>query len=577
MQNSDISNNININPHNYAAIYARKSHLIDTHSKETQLKACNARLHELNLQLYGTYYEEVTAVQKTIDKRKEFSALIEAARSGCFKTLIVSKLDRLVRRKDDWIETKRLLNKYDITLSLCDKPIDFDINSPEGNLTLTFELFAAMNEVNSTNTRIKNGKANSRKNGLYSSGRFCPLGYRKVKLPDIKNAYEINSLESSIVKYIFELSYINIMTNNTLDYSNILKNLRTTLEDILTHLTLNTWSDFILNSTTSKLHHYYDLIFKSLSNDTDVKNNIYELNNLITSLLKKTTSQLHNMIKTILINPVYAGLIYINPSADKASNIVKNSDNTFRLCLDKFYKTSNINGFIPSHIFEKVYCFILSSENINCSDTKEYLLKNKLVCSCGKKLSLDDNNFLSCKNSACKKYPFDATLKVIIFSLVTTILDKNSSQFNNFEDNIKNRLTYNNRTLYLLNEKQSKYLTEHVNSNNNYYKPLIIEIENKITTQLNLIASDRKVLSDLSKFKEEIFNFLKNNGLKSTPYCMEPLINYMILNQNLFYNTINSILKEVKISYEPNNKFSTAIIYEFKEKNSGYISKSFNF
>ena len=148
MKNSIVSNNDITNPYDYAAIYARNAHSINTHSKETQLKACNARLHELNLQLYKTYYEEVTAVQNTIYKRKELSALIEAARSGYFKTLIVYKLDRLVRCQNDWLEIKRILSKYDIKLVLCDKPIDFDINRAEDNLSLNFELSQLILESN---------------------------------------------------------------------------------------------------------------------------------------------------------------------------------------------------------------------------------------------------------------------------------------------------------------------------------------------------------------------------------------------------------------------------------------------
>lgn len=203
------------------AIYARKSHSSDTNTKENQFDKCMEIATKNNLSLHAFYYEKVTAVQIPIYERKEFHSLICDAKAGRFKTLIVSTLDRLVRRYDDWIQTKQFLNKYNIKLIFADKGIAFDINSPFSDTSIRMELLNAIREAENIKSRTDLGKAISRANGEYSSGGGIPLGYSKT--PNSKK-YSINIIESKFINYLFESSIEYVKTYKQMQYSKLGKN-----------------------------------------------------------------------------------------------------------------------------------------------------------------------------------------------------------------------------------------------------------------------------------------------------------------------------------------------------------------
>ena len=186
------SENTYIDSSKMCAIYGRKSHAYDNNTKENQFDKCMEIATKNNLALYGFYFEQVTAVQIPIYERKEFHSLICDAKASRFKTLIVSTLDRLVRRYDDWIQTKEFLNKYNIKLIFADKGTIFDINSPFSDIIIKMELLNAIHEAENIKSRTDLGKATSRANGKYSSGAGIPLGYSKV--PNSKE-YSINIIE----------------------------------------------------------------------------------------------------------------------------------------------------------------------------------------------------------------------------------------------------------------------------------------------------------------------------------------------------------------------------------------------
>ena len=179
-------------PKNLAAIYVRKSHHLDNYSEDTQYNACIERMYSEGLQLYNYYYEVVTAVQKHIYERKQFNNLIQAAKKGYFKTLIVFKLDRLVRRKDDFMQVISFLKKYKLRLIIADIPNNIDINDPNCQLELNLQVLSAFNEAQTTNERTTKGKRESRESGRYNPGRNLTIGYMKSNTP---KEYNINELE----------------------------------------------------------------------------------------------------------------------------------------------------------------------------------------------------------------------------------------------------------------------------------------------------------------------------------------------------------------------------------------------
>ena len=294
------------------AIYGRKSYKSDSNTKENQFDKCMAIATKNNLALHGFYFEEVTAVQIPIYERKEFHSLICDAKAGRFKTLIVSTLDRLVRRYDDWIQTKEFLNKYNIKLIFADKGTTFDINSPFSDIIIKMELLNAIHEAENIKTRTDLGKATSRANGEYSSGGGIPLGYSK--LPNSKE-YSINIIESKFINYLFESSTEYIKSYKQIKYSKIGKDTLYLATEVLNNFsidglntllcTLKKENDISLITDLIELLRIYNShdLFKS------------QLNNFINTFSSKST--LSSFVKNILSNPVYAGLLYMIPRDKK--------------------------------------------------------------------------------------------------------------------------------------------------------------------------------------------------------------------------------------------------------------------
>ena len=63
-------------------------------------------LKEKNLLIYNVYTDFDSAKKLSPTKRKGLSKLLADAKAGCFKTVIIYRLDRLVRRYKDWLEIK---------------------------------------------------------------------------------------------------------------------------------------------------------------------------------------------------------------------------------------------------------------------------------------------------------------------------------------------------------------------------------------------------------------------------------------------------------------------------------------
>ena len=218
------------------AIYGRQSHSYDNNTRENQFDKCMAIATKNNLALHAFYFEKVTAVQIPIYERKEFHSLICDAKAGRFKTLIVSTLDRLVRRYDDWIQTKEFLNKYNIKLIFADKGTIFDINSPFSDIIIKMELLNAIHEAENIKSRTDLGKAITRANGKYSSGRGIPLGYSKI--PNSKK-YSINIIESKFINYLFQSSTQYIKNYKQIKYTKIGKDTLYLATKVLNNFSIN--------------------------------------------------------------------------------------------------------------------------------------------------------------------------------------------------------------------------------------------------------------------------------------------------------------------------------------------------
>lgn len=569
MQNPEliptISTIIN-SPENLAAIYVRKSHHLDNYSEDTQYNACIERMYSEGLQLYNYYYEVVTAVQKHIYERKQFNNLIQAAKKGYFKTLIVFKLDRLVRRKDDLMQVINFLKKYKIRLVIADIPNNIDINDPNRQLELNLQVLSAFNEAQSTNERTTKGKRESRESGRYNPGRNLPIGYIKSNTP---KEYEINKLESIIVKYIYDLAIYNIEYLNDINSLKISNTISVLLRAISENFSLNKLEQLKFKFPNDlKLINPLISFLRSNSFSDNYKANI----DYCLSKLSK------NNIERILSNPVYAGLHYVStdPNAKNArfatESVIKTdmSPIGYALNLDVFVETTNIPGFIGIDSFEKTYCFLFDLKTNKKSNTIPFLLDNKIRCSCGKKLVQITPGILQCPNN-CYKYYKETILKMVLNQITNTILNENVGEFDKFIENINTSLNSYLRNVEKLRLKKNRLVGSFIENPTPSNEELIYSIQKDIENLSNITASHMEVQSFLIRIKNLIID--KNNNLKNHKRVAEFLCNYILSNENYYAPIFKKFIKEVKITNAKNSRtIKSTIKFKFTSSKSGYLS-----
>lgn len=165
-------------------------------SIEAQLEAIERYAEQNNIVLVGHYCDRAESART--DKRPEFQRMLIDSKNGSFDVVLVHKLDRFTRSKNDSviIRTELKRNKVDV-VSVCEN-ID---NSPEALiLQSVIEAMAEYYSLNLARETMKGLRQNALK-GLHTGGK-PPLGY------DVDKATKklvINPHESKIVKLIFDM------------------------------------------------------------------------------------------------------------------------------------------------------------------------------------------------------------------------------------------------------------------------------------------------------------------------------------------------------------------------------------
>lgn len=561
------------------AIYARKSHAYDNNTKENQFDKCMEIATKNNLSLHAFYYEKVTAVQIPIYERKEFHSLICDAKAGRFKTLIVSTLDRLVRRYDDWIQTKQFLNKYNIKLIFADKGIAFDINSPFSDTSIRMELLNAIREAENIKSRTDLGKAISRANGEYSSGGGIPLGYSKT--PNSKK-YSINIIESKFINYLFESSIEYVKTYKQMQYSKLGKNVL-----YLAREASNNFSIDGLNTLLYTLQKENDItLIKDLIELLKTNNSHdlfkFQLNNFI--IVFSSKKNLGSYVKDILLNPVYTGLLYMIPRNKKNQSSIPDKAivegfNTFSLDYTSFNETTNIDGFIDRTIFESVYCYIYKLQIDKKDLTPHFIFKKKLKCSCGKKLYLIEPGILSCNNKKCHKYHKDTVLELVLSSIIDEILLDGKNIFNKFTKELNLNISRLNKKLNYFREKNDELTDKYILNPDEFIEAAIYDNTQSIEKILKIITNHECKKALIEDLKEPVLNTENLSlSIKEKKQELKRLLIFNILNNEDTYSSLlNGLIKEVIISYDKKSELlSGNIQYEVTTKNNSCICACIN-
>ncbi|MCC5911782.1 MAG: recombinase family protein [Clostridiaceae bacterium] len=104
------------NPYKYAAIYARESNTSVPNPIETQKHFCREHARNKNLFIYNEYSELISASSRQYTDRPQFMALLDDAKKGYFKSIIVTRRDRMCRNFEEYIELKNIFKKLNVEI-----------------------------------------------------------------------------------------------------------------------------------------------------------------------------------------------------------------------------------------------------------------------------------------------------------------------------------------------------------------------------------------------------------------------------------------------------------------------------
>lgn len=191
-----------------AVLYARySSDNQRAESIDAQVRAIEHYASVNGYELVGTYIDEAMS-GKNAD-RPRFLDMIRDSDKGRFDTVIVHKLDRFARNRQDSATYRCILKKNGVSLCSVVENID---NSPESViLESVIEGMAEYYSLNLARETMKGLKENAY-NGKHTGG-FVPLGY--TVMPD--KTIAVNEEEARVVRGIFQdvidgRSYVEIAT-----------------------------------------------------------------------------------------------------------------------------------------------------------------------------------------------------------------------------------------------------------------------------------------------------------------------------------------------------------------------------
>ena len=581
-------------PENYAAIYARISSQTDNNSINGQISLAKEFAQKNNLLIYSSYIDHTSAKSKAPQERRGFSRLLQDAKAGCFKTIIIYRLDRLVRNFNHWISIKQLLNSLGIKILYSDEtqvsPNDSSYNDFLQNLTV----MVAEMEPNTINLRTSEGRKFRRQQGAYNSAKHVPFGYTRHlrKITDENNSSKSlfigEPIKLAFIKYLF-LEFNNYIIKEKKDITNnyiaSLDSLFDSSKEILNNiiLTLGLNSYILLVDNYSK--HYKELInflnsyISSNGKDIVIKN----LNdiNFHYFIDKKTNKRKNpNNFYISLKNPIYAGYMLLDSNhlckGLKYTAIDNSDDNIiYKEHIDEtaFIKTNNLEGVVPYTVFKTVYSYLIFHDLGKIDKTKNFLFKNKIKCSCNKKFALIDNNLLHCGTSNCFSFYKDDLIQFILSEVIKDILSKTSSNFKKFNDEIVNKINLLENNIKFHKLDKFKILENYLNCEDDTIPNSLLNKDKLISNNIKLCNEYRKRLSYLTKLKEVATNSAnKTNDLEIQ---INECIDYILKNEDMFSLLFNELIKEIKVITNGKTFNGTIKVkYEFPTEGLSDISKS---
>lgn len=575
-------NNIIEDPQRYAAIYARRSSENDNNSINAQIAYGKTAIEKRNLLLYDIYFDEVSGRTLAPHERKSFKNLLEAAKNGCFKTLIVYRLDRLVRKYNHWLEIKKTLQRLGIKLIFSDETQNLDEHSNHQEFFHNFTVMVAEMEPDTIRLRAASGKEYRRKEGAYSSPK-APFGYQRIERPSSTNRVQSKSffkklnVKLAFVKYIYYY-YYTLIVNTTDDINpNIyVKKVYTLLVNsiklIESYIPNNNYipEDYLDNiRLTNKYLYNLSKTVNSLIDKLGYENVLTELQQVKSHFLlvrdgghQKNTGN----INTILYSSIYSGFMLIDanhPCKGLKYNNNNSSDYEPYLNTDAFVKVNNLHPIISNKIFETVYVYQQYNKLGKIDRTPNFLLKGKLKCQRNTSLKLIDDNYIHCTKENCpyshKCFPFikKDLLQFLLSEIINDYLIKDFNSIYGLITIFQRKIDLASKNAKFYELKKLKAVNDYLTSGDSEFQKIITEINKSISEFNEDIYNYRIKLSYIQNLCEELSN-IKTNSTTIEPNNTSEVINvyrskmvdYILINEEMFTPIFNEIIKEIKVGFK---------------------------
>jgi len=190
------------------ALYARVSsdqQADKNNSIPSQIRLLHEYALKRNMEIYKEYVDEAESAL-SVDRPAFLEMISETKkRMPPFQAILVWKLSRFARNRQDSIVYKSMLKKRGIEIISISEPID---SSPQGQLMegmieVIDEFYSAALSQETLRGLIENARKG------YRNGGYAAYGYKNIKVYDgskiAKTKYEINEPEARVVKLIFDL------------------------------------------------------------------------------------------------------------------------------------------------------------------------------------------------------------------------------------------------------------------------------------------------------------------------------------------------------------------------------------
>ena len=143
-------------------------------SIDSQQRNIKNYAHKEGYQIIDWYIDK--ALSGTTDKRPQFKKMVEQAKKGKFRTILVNKLDRFSRDKWGSQFYKFELSKHSVVVRSVTEPID---DSPAGKMMESMLEGMAQFYSDNLSQEVKRGMNENAYNAVFNGGTV-PFGYKKI-------------------------------------------------------------------------------------------------------------------------------------------------------------------------------------------------------------------------------------------------------------------------------------------------------------------------------------------------------------------------------------------------------------